>query len=1138
MAQSSAHSGPPLPPSALAGFTAALLAVILMAILSYQAQTRSVAAADAVTQGVELIVQVQNLLSSTKDAETGQRGFLLTGDEAYLEPFTSGRAAINGELDEMTGLTGQSPEQRQRVDQLRGLIAAKLDELQGTITLKRAGKTEQALEIVRTDRGKVLMDRIRTLVTDIETTDRAELAQRQQEWQRTAILATRITWIGSIVLLVLIGAAAALVSRDYRARQLQSWLRTGQMGLSERIQGDQTLESLGENVMGFLAHYLGAQVGAIYIAEGPDRFRRFAGYALPAQSPNEMIHRGDSLVGQAVKDNRLLHLTEVPPDYVLPVNSSIGKGAPREILIAPASIDRTVHAAVEFGFLGRTDDSHQQLLVLLSTMIAVAVRSSKDRTRLEQLLEETQRQAEELQTQQEELRVNNEELEEQSRALKVSHAQLESQQAELEQTNSQLEEQTQLLEHQKDALSTQQGLLSERAADLQRANLYKSQFLANMSHELRTPLNSTLILAKLLADNKDGNLTEQQVKFARTITTAGNDLLALINDVLDLSKIEAGKIDLKPEVVRIAKAVDEQTRLFQPLAEKRGIKFSATILPGTPATLETDPQRLGQILKNLCSNAVKFTEVGEVSLQVSATAEVMTFTVMDTGVGIAENQHRNIFEAFQQADGSIHRKFGGTGLGLSISRDLAHRLGGQITLQSTPGKGSIFTLTLPHVLPMQDSPQPALDETGIRAAALSAPVPTPRRTAPAQIEDDRGQLVPNARLILIIEDDVAFAAILRDLARELKFQCIVTHTAGEGLLAAREFRPSAILLDVHLPDHSGLGVLEQLKRNPETRHIPVHIASIADHAHGALELGAVGFAQKPVTREHLIEALQRLETKLAQSVRRVLVVEDDERQRESIRELLAMADLQITAVESAGKALEALRTVTFDCMVMDLSLPDFSGFELLERMQEEDGVSVPPVIVYTGRALSADDEQKLRRFSKSIILKDARSPERLLDEVTLFLHQVESTLPADRQRMLKVARDQDSVFEGRRILVVEDDVRNVFALTSLLEPKGARIQIARNGREAIDALLAAGGRNADRIDLVLMDVMMPEMDGLTAMREIRKRPEWKKLPIIALTAKAMRDDLDACMAAGANDYIAKPLDVEKLLSLIRVWMPK
>ncbi len=453
-------------------------------------------------------------------------------------------------------------------------------------------------------------------------------------------------------------------------------------------------------------------------------------------------------------------------------------------------------------------------------------------------------------------------------------------------------------------MSKQQDLLVERAADLERANLYKSQFLANMSHELRTPLNSTLILAKILGDNKDGNLTEQQVKFARTISTAGNDLLALINDVLDLSKIEAGKIDLKPEAVHIAKAIDEQSKLFQPQADKRGIRFSATVLPGTSATIVTDPQRLGQILKNLCSNAVKFTEQGEVALHVSSDADAIYFTVSDTGVGIPESQHRNIFEAFQQADGSIHRKFGGTGLGLSISRDLAHRLGGRITLQSIPGKGSVFTLTLPHVLPAADRRLPRLrinrgSTADSRQRARRAEAATAR--LPRRLRMIAAQLQPDARHILIIEDDVAFAAILRDLAREMNFQCIVTHSASEGLLAATELRPSAILLDINLPDYSGLGVLEQLKRNSATRHIPVHITSVADHAQGALELGAVGYALKPVTREQLVDALRRLETKLSQGVRRVLVVEDDERQRDSIRELLTMADLQITAVESAGQ---------------------------------------------------------------------------------------------------------------------------------------------------------------------------------------------------------------------------------------------
>ena len=965
--------------------------------------------------------------------------------------------------------------------------------------------------------------------------------QRQQEWEQTAGLSNRITWIGAGILLVLIAAAAALVSRDYRARQLQTWLRIGQMGLGERIQGDQTLEMLGNNVVSFLAPFLGAQVGAIYIAEGPDRFRRFAGYALQPNLPHDSIRRGDTLIGQAVRDNRPIHLVDVPVDYVQPIGSAIGQGAPREILIAPASIDGAVQAAVEFGFLGPTDGSQQELLELLSAMIAVAVRASKDRTRLEELLEETQHQAEELQTQQEELRVNNEELDEQSRALKESQVQMELQQVELEQTNAQLEEQTQLLENQKEALSKQQDLLMERAADLERANLYKTQFLANMSHELRTPLNSTLILAKILGDNKDGNLTEQQVKFARTISTAGNDLLALINDVLDLSKIEAGKIDLKPEAVQIAKAIDEQSKLFQPQAERRGIKFSTTVLAGHcghdrdgPATPGADSEesmlQRGEVHRSgarwRCRSPPTLTPSSSPSaIPESASPRASTaiysrrfsrpmaaFTAILAGPAWVCR-----FPATWRSDlaaGSRCRAFPARAASSrSHCRTSCRRETGcfrQSPVQSEVKRGPV-------------------NETA---------VPKPRRPAAAQIEDDRTRLQPHARRILVIEDDVAFAAILRDLAREMDFQCIVTHSATDGLLAAAELRPCAILLDINLPDYSGLGVLEQLKRNSATRHIPVHITSVADHAQGALELGAVGYALKPVTREKLVNALRRLETKLSQGVRRVLVVEDDERQRDSIRELLTMADLEITAVASAGRALEALRSVTFDCMVMDLILPDFSGFELLERMAEQEEVSVPPVIVYTGRALSEDDEQKLRRFSKSIILKDARSPERLLDEVTLFLHQVESTLPADRQRMLKIARAQDVVFKGRRILIVEDDVRNVFALTSLLEPKGAQVQIARNGHEALDALSKATTGGAERIDLVLMDVMMPEMDGFTAMREIRKRPEWKKLPIIALTAKAMRDDLEACMAAGANDYIAKPLDVEKLLSLIRVWMPK
>ncbi|MDB5974786.1 MAG: histidine kinase [Nevskia sp.] len=1138
-----------LPPGTLAGFGVAILVVVLIAFFSYQSLQSSALTAARVTNTLGVLEQLDGLLSTLKDAETGQRGFLLTGEESYLTPYTNAKAALDDELAKTRALVGDSPGQLQRLDTLTRFANDKINELGETIALKRAGNAQGALAIVRTDRGKAAMDRIRALIAEMQGAERSELDQRQKAWREADNFSVAVTSGGSGLLLLLIMVAAGMASRDYRAREAQVWLRSGQMGLSLRVQGEQRLDLLGENVLGFLADYLNAQVGAVYINEGGGRFRRFAGYALAPDAGNEVLRPGDGLLGQAAKENRALHIREVPAEY-LPIASGVGRGQPRELLVAPASVDGVVHAVVELGFFHRLRSEERELLDRVSESLGVAVRASKDRTRLEELLEETQRQAEELQAQQEELKVSNEELEEQGRALKESQARLEGQQAELEQTNSQLEEQAQMLENQKDELSHAQQALTQRADELERSNQYKNEFLANMSHELRTPLNSSLILAKLLADNKDGNLTMEQVKFAQTISSAGNDLLTLINDILDLSKIEAGKVELQPEPVRIARAVDEMLKTFQPLAQQKALDFNITVDAGTPERLETDAQRLGQILKNLLSNAMKFTDKGAVSLRVFPTAAgTVSFAVRDSGIGIAPHQQEIIFEAFRQADGSTHRKYGGTGLGLSISKDLALLLGGDITVKSTPGEGSVFTLTLPVAYagaaqPAEESaaaaaPRPLpSDRTGHYAPLPASPRPGASALMPIATEDDREQLNTERRLILVIEDDTRFAMILRDLARELGFQCVVTHAANEGLMAAGSYRPSAILLDMNLPDHSGLGVLDQLKRNPHTRHIPVHVISVADYMQEALELGAVGYVLKPVKREQLVEAFRRLEAKFSQALRRVLVVEDDVRQGESMRQLLGSGDVQITLVESAGAALVELQASTFDCVVMDLNLPDLSGYELLEKMAGQDDVSFPPVIVYTGRSLTRDEELKLQRYSRAIIIKDAHSPERLLDEVTLFIHQVESKLPAESQRMLKAARARESTMEGRRILVVEDDVRNIFALSSVFEPKGAKIEIARNGREAIEALTRSTAQPDKVIDLVLMDIMMPEMDGFTAMREIRKNPEWKRLPIIALTAKAMRDDQEKCLAAGANDYIAKPLDVEKLLSLVRVWMPK
>ncbi len=927
----------------------------------------------------------------------------------------------------------------------------------------------------------------------------------------------------------------------------RDWIKSGQRDLGLRLQGERSLLALGDAVVRFLCEYLGAPVGVLYVKGEDGQLRRTGRYALAEDGgAREVVARGEGLLGQAVKDERMLGIDDVPEGY-LPVTSALGGTSPRHVLVFPTQTAGLTLGAIELGFVHPIGRSDRDLVDSVAEPIAVAIRSAQYRQRLEELLGETRRQAKELQVQQEELRVTNEELEEQSRALRDSQAHLEAQQAELEQTNAQLEQQSQALERQRDQLSRTQAQLIERADELARANRYKSEFLANMSHELRTPLNSALILAKLLSDNKDGNLTPEQVRYAGTIYSAGNDLLALINDILDLSRIEAGRVEVQPEPVAVRQTLEALERTFQPVAAEKGLALETRLEPGAPASITTDPLRLQQILRNLLSNALKFTERGSVVLSVSGPEGArVAFAVRDTGSGIPPEQQEAIFDAFHQADGSAHRRHGGTGLGLTISRELARCLGGDLVVESAPGQGSTFTLALPLAIRAEQA-QPGGPSAPASArrrpeVAPAAPLPRPARPAAAgglpagAVEDDRDRLRPGERTVLVIEDDRAFARILRDLAHELRFRCVVATSASEGMQLAERFPLSAVLLDIELPDSSGLGVLERLKHDGRTRHIPVHVISVTDHTREALEMGAVGYAVKPVRREQLVQAFEKLEQRLEQSVRRVLVVEDVAAQRESLVALLGAQNVEIVSVETGRAALEQLRASTFDCMVLDLSLPDMSGYDLLDTMAQQEAFSFPPVIVYTGRSLAPEEELRLRRYASSIIVKGVRSPERLLDEVTLFLHQVEASLPLQQQRMLREVRNREAALEGKTILVVEDDVRNVFALTSVLEPKGAKVRIARNGKEALEALAPAA--RDDRVDLVLMDVMMPEMDGLAATREIRKRPELRQLPIIALTAKTMPDDREKCLEAGANDYIAKPLDVEKLLSLVKVWLAK
>lgn len=1090
-----------------------------------------------------VIVGIDGLMTTMLDAETGQRGYLLTGNPSYLMPYERASQRIEERLSELADLTKDNPTQTAHLNQARSHVSIRMSELKNALQARRERGVSGAAELLNSNRGKGEMDAIRAIVSEMQLEEqrvRQDRIKQMESAARTAIISGVFSGLFGAFLTVIV---FLLIRRSVRERARQEWLHQGQVGLATAMLGDQTMEQLSNNILSYLAKYTGAHAGALF--KGEDNiFRRLAMTGVPSNAavPLQFSHR-EGLLGQVASDGTPLIINDVPEGY-LTIGSALGRDNPRHLIIAPGKADGSVNVVLELGFLQNIDERVRALLDESSSAIGAALRSARYRVRLQDMLEETQRQAEELQVQSEELRVSNEELEEQGRALKESQVRLEQQQAELEQTNSQLEEQAQMLETQRDNLERNSAELTLKARELEQASQYKSDFLANMSHELRTPLNSLLILSKLLAENAEENLTEQQVNFANTIQSSGNDLLNLINDILDLSKIEAGHIQARPEAVSIQRLSGDMRQLFQPVANERGLSFQIDTA-SAGSELETDRQRLEQIIKNLLSNAFKFTEAGEVKLTVeSVGTDEVAFAVSDTGIGISPEQQAAVFDAFRQADGTISRKYGGTGLGLSISRELARLLGGRITLESTPGKGSTFTLIIPR---LYDTEQVAPREAPLAPAKSPTPAPAPSsldlsqepvRPASRSIDDDREHLTSTRRVLLVVEDDARFAAIVRDLSRELGFQVLVAGTADEAVRLAKRYQPSAVVLDVGLPDQSGLTVLDVLKRDDDTRHIPIHVVSGEDHSQTALSLGAIGYLVKPVKREDLVNVLKTLEEKLTRSVRRVLIVEDDLVQRDAVGRLLASGDVETVGVGTAADCLEKLKSQTFDCMVLDLTLPDASGFSLLETLSREGTYAFPPVIVYTGQDLSPDYEQQLRRYSSSIIIKGAKSPERLLDEVSLFLHQVVSELPPEQQKMIRQARHRDAVLEDRRILIVEDDVRNVYSLTNVLEPRGAKIEIARNGKEALDVLNNAADDPSKHIDLVLMDVMMPVMDGLTATQEIRKDDRFKSLPVLMLTAKAMPDDQERCMAAGANDYMAKPLDVDKLLSLIRVWMPR
>lgn len=958
------------------------------------------------------------------------------------------------------------------------------------------------------------------------------------------------------------------LKKSNEEKRLQLWQKNSQGEINDVMRGDQEIFDLGQKVISRLCKIIDAKVGAIYIKDD-DTYRLVGSFAYKHRKNTETGYKiGEGLVGQAVLEKETIVLTNVPDDYTA-ITSGLGQAPPKNLLVSPCIFNDEVVAVIEVGSFNEFPEEQLRFLKIISESIAIGLNASKGRTELKKLLSKTQQQAEELQVQQEELRQSNEELEEQTKALKESEQQLQTQQEELRVTNEELEERTKAIEKQRDdirnkndELEIAQTEIEKKARDLGMASRYKSEFLANMSHELRTPLNSILVLSQILSNNKPGNLNEKQIQSAKTIHSSGSSLLSLINEILDLSKIESGKLEINVERLEIKQFINEVAEAFKPLATEKGIDLNIVIYDKAPVYIQTDNLRLQQILRNLLSNAIKFTHQGSVNMTIRQAEKLdsslvkaglkaestVEFEVIDTGIGIPKNQQGTIFEAFTQADGTTSRKYGGTGLGLTISQNLAHILGGEIQMISEENKGTIFRLYLPvkigdksnlvgntgetnthepENLPLEKPPIAKRPESKERFSIgdLSS------QPAHENLKDDRKIINKGDKFILIIEDDAAFSQILYNLAHEKGFKCLIAPNGETGLHYADYYKPDAIILDIGLPGIDGWQVMDRLKENPETRHIPVHFMSGKDKGMEAMKKGAIGFLMKPLTVQEIEGAFAKIEKYISKPLKKLLVIEDDDNMRKAIVELIDDDDISITSISTGKQALEQIRKDHFDCIILDLGLKDISGFDLLKKIGKKGTDESVPVIIYTGQELSREDQEQLSKYSDSIIIKGVKSPERLLAETTLFLHRVESNLPEEKQKILKTIHSKEDIMKGKKILVVDDDMRNVFALSSLLEERGMQIVVGRNGKEGIDKLT-----DNNDISLILMDIMMPEMDGYEAMRLIRKNPKYKKLPIIALTAKAMQGDRDKCIEAGANDYLTKPVDTEKLISLLRVWL--
>lgn len=919
--------------------------------------------------------------------------------------------------------------------------------------------------------------------------------------------------------------------------EYSDWIKTGQNLINENLRGDMDLTSMANSLVSNLAAYCSASIGAIFSYSEPDeKLKMVASYAYSHRKEiNNCIKLGEGVVGQAALEKKIISVSDIPDDYV-EISSGLGSSHPKNIIAIPFLFNDKLKGVIELGSFTFWSQRELELFNSIQENIGISFNSSQSRDEMHKLLEQQQVQAKELVAQQQELKAANEELEEKTDSLLLSEEQLKNQQEELKATNEELEEKTENLENQRDEINEKNRELElikdeivKKAADLESSSRYKSEFLANMSHELRTPLNSLLILAKDLSENKGKRLSEDDVMSASIIYNSGNELLHLINEILDLAKIESGKMDVNIHKISTSEFKSSIENMFSSLAKDKSLEFSVDVSKDFPSSFFSDNQKLNQIVKNLISNAIKFTAEGAVKVDLISAEKMNTsitnpiaIRVKDSGIGIDKTKLETIFEAFKQADGTTSREYGGTGLGLSISKELSLLIKGEIIVESEPGIGSEFTVIFPSFLEKRIESDSS--STFIKKSISDV----------VEVADDRESIQEDDQVILIIEDDKSFSEILQNTCRKQGLKVLVAYTGEDGLELCEKYIPSAILLDLKLPGISGLKVLDTLKNNRDTRHIPIHIMSGEDRSTDLFDKGILGFLQKPVDRKQIESMLEKINAVIDKEKKDLLIIEDDDNLRFAIEKLIGNGDVTKTSVSTGLDALKELEKNKYDCVVLDLSLPDIDGFELLNRLDKMDLSHKPPVVIYTGREISYEEEFELRKYASSIIIKGVHSEERLLDETSLFLHRVIKKLPVKKQKMISKVYDDESIFRNKKILVVDDDMRNVFALTKIIEENGMSVVKAANGQKALDVVDNLG----NDIDLILMDIMMPVMDGYEAIKEIRKSGKYNSIPILALTAKAMKDDRAKCIEAGANDYMTKPIESGRLLSLMRVWLYK